>query len=129
MEIKTPFDITKRRKKARIEHKAMKHALGNLTDRESMLNSLLDFDAEEKESSKFAHYCDKLEADIQSKIYQDSGRHKSLDEQQNNVVFKKSKSSKRCYKKEQKLHLISGIYMTKIFTKTVKKILKVCLNM
>lgn len=90
---KTPFDITKE-EKARIEHKAMKHALGNLTDRESMLNSLLDFDAEEKESSKFAHYCDKLEADIQSKIYQDSGRHKSLDEQQNNVVFKSPRVQK-----------------------------------
>lgn len=90
---KTPFDITKE-EKARIEHKAMKHALGNLTDRESMLNSLLDFDAEEKESSKFAHYCDKLEADIQSKIYQDSGRHRSLDEQQNNVVFKSPRVQK-----------------------------------
>ena len=90
---KTPFDITKE-EKARIEHKAMKHALGNLTDRESMLNSLLDFDAEEKENSKFAHYCDKLEADIQSKIYQDSGRHRSLDEQQNNVAFKCPKVQK-----------------------------------
>ena len=90
---KTPFDITKE-EKARIEHKAMKHILGNLTDKEAMFNSLLDFDAEEKESSKFAHYCDKLEADIQSKIYQDSGRHKSLDEQQNNVVFKSPKVQK-----------------------------------
>lgn len=90
---KTPFDITKE-EKARIEHKAMKQALGNLTDRESMFESLLDFDDEEKENSKFAHYCDKLEADIQSKIYQDSGRHKSLDEQQNNVVFKSSKVQK-----------------------------------
>lgn len=90
---KTPFDITKE-EKARIEHKAMKHALGNLTDRESMFKSLLDFDAEEKENSKFAHYCDKLEADIQSKIYQDSGRHKSLAEQQNNVVFKSSRVQK-----------------------------------
>lgn len=90
---KTPFDITKE-EKARIEHKAMKHALGNLTDRESMFESLLDFDAEEKENSKFAHYCDKLEADIQSKIYQDSGRHKPLDEQQNNVVFKSPRVQK-----------------------------------
>ena len=90
---KTPFDITKE-EKARIEHKAMKHSLGNLTDRESMFESLLDFDAEEKESSKFAYYCDKLEADIQSKIYQDSGRHKSLDEQQNNVVFKSPRVQK-----------------------------------
>ena len=51
-------------------------------------------DAEEKENSKFAHYCDKLEADIQSKIYQDSGRHRSLDEQQNNVVFKSPRVQK-----------------------------------
>lgn len=90
---KTPFDITKE-EKARIEHKAMKHVLGNLTDRETMFESLLDFDAEEKESSKFAHYCDKLEADIQSKIYQDSGRHKPLVEQQNNVVFKSPRVQK-----------------------------------
>lgn len=90
---KTPFDITKE-EKARIEHEAMKHVLGNLTDRESMLESLLDFDAEEKENSKFAHYCDKLEADIQSKIYEDNGKHKSLDEQQNNVVFRSPKVQK-----------------------------------
>ena len=36
----------------------------------------------------FAHHCDKLEADIQAKVYQDMGCQHSLDEQKNNVVFK-----------------------------------------
>lgn len=90
---KTPFDITKE-EKARIEHKAMKHVLGNLSDKDEMYKSLLEFDVEEKEDSKFAHRCDKLEADIQSKIYKDTGKHKSLDEQQNNVIFKSPKVQK-----------------------------------
>ena len=36
----------------------------------------------------FAHHCDKLEADIQAKVYQDMGCQNPLNEQENNVVFK-----------------------------------------
>ena len=39
----------------------------------------------------FAYYCDKLEADIQSKVYYDLGLHHSLDNQENNIVMKSKK--------------------------------------
>ena len=90
---KTPFDMTKE-EKARLEHKAMQHVLGNLSDEDEMYKSLLEFDEEEKKEAEFAHRCDKLEADIQSKIYEDNGKQKSLDEQQNNVAFKSPKVQK-----------------------------------
>lgn len=51
----------------------------------------MEFDDKKTKESIFAHHCDKLEADIQAKVYQDMGCQHSLNEQENNVVFKNQK--------------------------------------
>ena len=87
----TPFDGITPEKKKEIEHQAMKDALGNLKERDSLLTLLYEFDEQETLEAKCSHYCDKIEADLQAKIYQDRGMHHSLDDQKNNVVFNSSK--------------------------------------
>ena len=90
----TPFDNVSKEEKEQIEHEAMEKILGNLIKKEEILNLLIEFDSHKTKESIFAHYCDKLEADIQSKVYQDKGFHNSLEEQKNNVVFKSEKVKK-----------------------------------
>ena len=72
----------------------MQEVLGDLINKEELFILLLEFDEHNTKESKFAYLCDKIEADIQSKVYQDMGCHHSLDEQQNNVAFKNSKTIK-----------------------------------
>ena len=87
----TPFDDISPEVKRKIEHTAMKKIINNLSNWEELLEKLFDFDDQKTEESKFAYYCDKLEADIQAKVYQDMGCHHPLTEQENNVVFKSSR--------------------------------------
>lgn len=90
----TPFDGITPNQKEEIEHKAIIQVIGNLSNRNNMISSIFEFDKKETNESKFAHYCDKLEADLQAKVYQDRGYQHSLSEQQNNVVFKSPKVQK-----------------------------------
>ena len=71
----TPFDGITPEKKKEIEHKAMRDALGNLKEKDSLLSLLFEFDEHETLESKYAFYCDKIEADLQSRIYLDKGLH------------------------------------------------------
>ncbi len=87
----TPFDGVSTEQKEEIEHKAMMKVVGNLDDHENLIKSLFDFDEQSSNEAKFAYLCDKMEADLQSKYYQDSGLHRSLNDQANNIVFKSSK--------------------------------------
>ncbi len=84
----TPFDNVSPEQKHELEHMAMKQVLGNLNKCDELYQSLLDFDACINPIDKFSHYCDKLEADLQSKVYQEKGFHHSLDNQSNNIVMK-----------------------------------------
>lgn len=90
----TPFDDITPEQKEEIEHKAIIDVIGNLSNRNNIINLIFEFDKRKTNEAKFAHYCDKLEADIQSKVYQDMGCHHLLTEQQNNVVFKSAKIQK-----------------------------------
>ena len=90
----TPFDGTTPEEKQKIEHRAIIEVIGNLTKNRDMIDLIFEFDDKKTENAKFAHYCDKLEADIQAKVYQDMGCHHPLTEQRNNVVFKSSKVQK-----------------------------------
>lgn len=90
----TPFDGITIEQKEEIEHKAVVEVLGNLTDKEKMANSIFEFDKNENNVAKFAYYCDKLEEDIQAKVYQDMGCQHPLTDQDNNVVFKSTKVRK-----------------------------------
>lgn len=87
----TPFDNVTREEKQKIEHVGMKEVLGNLNGNDELFKLLLDFDDGKTSVSKFSYLCDKLEADLQSKVYEDRSEHKSLDEQENNIAFKNKK--------------------------------------
>ena len=87
----TPFDGITEEEKQQLEYKAVKEVLGNLKDKDIYLKLWLEFDNKETTAGRFAYYCDKLEADLQSKIYLEKGLHHPLDNQQNNCVFKSLK--------------------------------------
>ena len=83
----TPFDNITPKEKMRIEHEAMQKVLGDLIKKDEYYSLLIEFDERKTKEAIFAYHCDKLEADIQAKIYQDMGCHHPLDEQDNNIVF------------------------------------------
>lgn len=90
----TPFsNITPKEKEAK-EHEAIIKIVGNLINKDEIISLLFEFDEKKTKEAIFAYYCDKLEADIQSKVYQDKGYHNSLDNQLNNKVFKNEKAKK-----------------------------------
>lgn len=87
----TPFDgITKEEKEER-EHRAWIRALGNLKEKDSLLSLLHEFHKKKTPEAKNSHYDDKIEADLQAKIYQEKGMHHSLDNQKNNCTFNSSR--------------------------------------
>ena len=88
----TPFDNITPEEKEAMEHQAMADVLGDLCKKEEMLDLLMEFDEHKTREAQFAYLCDKMEADIQAKVYQDTGRQHALDDQENNVVFKNSKA-------------------------------------
>ena len=87
----TPFDGVTPQQKKEIEHNAIEDVLECLTNKTNLINLIFEFDEHQTNESMFSHYCDKIEADIQAKVYQDNGMQNPLDEQQNNVVFKSDK--------------------------------------
>ncbi len=87
----TPFDNITPEEKMQIEHEAIKEVLGDLIKKEEYFALLLEFDERKTREAIFAYHCDKLEADIQAKVYQDMGCQNPLNKQENNVVFKSKK--------------------------------------
>ena len=87
----TPFDGITPKQKQEMEHNAIVDAVGRLTNGKELLEMLFAFDAKIRNEARFAYYCDKIEADLQSKFYQDSGLHHTLDDQKNNCVFASEK--------------------------------------
>ena len=84
----TPFDGISIDEKNNIEHAAWKKLLNGLIKEEELYDLLIEFDERKTNDAKFAYLCDKLEADIQSKVYQDKGCQRSLDDQETNKCFK-----------------------------------------
>lgn len=68
----TQFQISKEEKEI-IEHQAVKNILAPLIDGEQIEKLFLEFDAHITPESKFAYQCDKLECDIQCKLYDQEG--------------------------------------------------------
>ena len=83
----TPFDNVTPKEKKEKEHAAIKEVLGDLIKKKEYFALLLEFDERKTKESIFAYHCDKLEADIQAKVYQDMGCQKPLDKQKDNIVF------------------------------------------
>lgn len=68
----TQFEITDK-DKAKIGHEAVCNLLDGLLNKDKIMNLVLEFDERKTSEAKFAYYCDKLECDIQSKLYDEEG--------------------------------------------------------
>ena len=54
-------------------HAAIEQVLSSLLDKEQIKGLIHEFDARKTEEAKFAYWCDKLECDLQCKIYDEEG--------------------------------------------------------
>lgn len=73
-------------KKKELGHKAVKKVLGDLIDKAQIESLILEFDERKTKEAKFAYWCDKLECDLQSKIY-DEENCVDLSDQKDNPTF------------------------------------------
>jgi len=80
----TQFQIS-RQEKAKMGHEAVENVLACLLDKDRIQDIILEFDERQTLEAKFAYYCDKLECDIQCKIYDEENcvDVKSTENQQN----------------------------------------------
>lgn len=81
----TQFQITKEEKE-RIEHDAVHKILNGLLSGDEIEKIFLEFDARKTKESIFAYQCDKLECDLQCKLY-DQEQCVNLNEQKDNESF------------------------------------------
>lgn len=81
----TLFQISSSQKKL-LGHEAVSKVLGNLIKNEEIQEIIEEFDARITKEAKFAYHCDKLECDLQSKIY-DERNLVDLNDQQDNKTF------------------------------------------
>ena len=68
----TQFQISKDEKE-KLEHEAVNKILSGLLDGNQIEQLFLEFDAHNTKESIFAYQCDKLECDLQSKLYDEEG--------------------------------------------------------
>lgn len=68
----TLFQISKE-EKAILGHDAIIKVLDGLIDKEQLINLILEFDERKTKEAIFAYQCDKLECDLQSKLYDEEG--------------------------------------------------------
>lgn len=68
----TEFQIT-RHEKEKLEHEAVHNILKDLIDGENIEKLFLEFDEHKTKEAKFAYQCDKLECDLQCKLYDEEG--------------------------------------------------------
>ena len=68
----TQFDISKEEKEI-IEHEAVSKILSGILDGKEIENLFLEFDSHSTKEAMFAYMCDKLECDLQCKLYDEEG--------------------------------------------------------
>lgn len=83
----TPFDGITPEQKREIEFRAVQDLLGNLKEKTELLDLFSSFEAKFSNEAMFSYFCDKIEADLQSKFYQDTFQHRSLNDQKTNKVM------------------------------------------
>lgn len=88
----TLFQISKE-EKARLGHEAVAKVLDGILDKEQISNIILEFDARITKEAVFAYHCDKLECDLQSKLYDEEGC-VDLNNQEGNKTFYDDKVKK-----------------------------------
>ena len=72
--------------KEKLGHEAIKTVLKDLIDKEEMINLITEFDERKTKEARFAFYCDKLECDLQAKLY-DEENCVDLNNQEGNKTF------------------------------------------
>ncbi len=82
----TQFEI-KKEEKEKIECEAVHKILSGLIDGKQIEELFLEFDSHGTKESMFAYQCDKLECDLQSKLYDEEGC-VDLNQQQGNETLK-----------------------------------------
>jgi len=82
----TQFEISKEKKKE-LEHEAVHNILKDLIDGEKIEKLFLEFDEHKTKESIFVYQCDKLECDLQSKLY-DEDNCVDLNNQDDNMISK-----------------------------------------
>lgn len=55
--------------KIKLGHEAIEKVLSSLLNKQELKNLILEFDERKTDEAKFAYHCDKLECDIQCKLY------------------------------------------------------------
>lgn len=68
----TQFQISKEEKE-KLEHEAVHKILENLLDGKQIEELFLEFDSHNTKEAMFAYQCDKLECDLQCKLYDEEG--------------------------------------------------------
>ncbi|HPX32744.1 MAG TPA: HD domain-containing protein [Erysipelotrichaceae bacterium] len=81
----TPFQLDQE-KKQEIGHKAILKALEPLADKQHWIDLIIEFDARKTKEAVFAYQCDKLECDLQAKLY-DEGNCVDINNQENNKTI------------------------------------------
>lgn len=85
----TPFEISSNDKKL-IEHQAIHNLLKNLLSGKEIEDLFLEFDSRITDEAKFAYQCDRLECDLQCKLY-DEDKCVDLSNQEDNPIYHDSK--------------------------------------
>ena len=85
----THFQMTKE-EKMKIGHEAVIKVLGELKDREKIMDLIKEFDERQTKEALFAHFCDKLECSIQCKLY-DLEACVDLTAQEGNTIYNNEK--------------------------------------
>ena len=81
----TLFEIDSE-EKAKIGHKAIHELFDNILGGEEIEKLILEFDEKKTPEALFAYQCDKLECDIQAKLYDEEGC-VDLNHQEGNISF------------------------------------------
>ena len=91
----TIFDVDNETKK-RMGHEAVAKVLGNLANKEFLQNIIIEFDERKTPEAIFAYQCDKLECDLQCKLYDEQGC-VDLKSQKDNKYLKNENVQKLIY--------------------------------
>lgn len=81
----TLFDISSK-EKAKIEHEAVSKILDGLLDGQEILELFLEFEKKESKEALFAFQCDKLECDLQCKLYDEDNLVDFNEKLDNNIM-------------------------------------------
>lgn len=81
----TQFDIS-REEKEKIEHEAVNKILKGLISGEEIEKIFSEFDSHESKEALFAYQCDKLECDLQCKLYDEENCVDVNDQKNNNAI-------------------------------------------